>query len=106
MLHCFGFAHAQVCSLVFPCLSRSQDYDSAGRTTPNQIDHIDFTEDTAAVCAKVNAQSASGGGDGPEDICGCFRQAFRLDWQAKARFLILILDAPCHGSEFHSWGDR
>jgi hypothetical protein len=57
------------------------------------------------VCAKVNAQHASGGGDGPEDVCGAFRQAFRLNWQSKARFIILILDAPCHGKDFHSWSD-
>ena len=84
----------------------SQDYDSSGGTTPDQIDFIDFTENTEAVCSKVNAQHASGGGDGPEDICGAFRQSFRLNWQAKAKFLILILDAPCHGRDFHSWSDR
>ena len=66
-----------------------KDYDSGGGTTPDQLDVEPFTEDIDRVCEKVNAQRASGGGDGPEDVCGAFRAAFRLDWIAKARFLIM-----------------
>lgn len=28
-----------------------------------------------------------------------------VDWKSEARLLILIADAPCHGSKFHSMAD-
>lgn len=40
-----------------------------------------------------------GGGDGPEDVLGALDRASRLDWRAKARFIVLIADAPAHGGD-------
>lgn len=53
---------------------------------------------TKNVCAR-------GGADVPEDICGGLRQALNLEWTAENRLIILIADAPCHGTIFHSEGD-
>jgi uncharacterized protein YegL len=48
---------------------------------------------------QLGSITAFGGDDGPEDVLGALHQACQLDWQAKARFAVLITDAPAHGSE-------
>lgn len=53
----------------------------------------------------IHAQVATGGGDEPEDIPGGLEAALGLDWQAEARCVILVADAPCHGGEFHDSSD-
>lgn len=48
-------------------------------------------------CSQVKTLNAQGGGDEPEDMMAALSAAGHLDWQAKARFLILIADSPAHG---------
>lgn len=54
------------------------------------------------VCVQVQALVAQRGGDLAEDILPALHTAAGLDWQAKARFLLLMTDAPCHGSDCHN----
>ena len=65
-----------------------------------------FTEDIERLQSFVRKQKATGGGDGPEDICGGLREALKLDWQGESRHLFLIADAPCHGSKYHDTSDN
>mmetsp|Transcript_33136 Transcript_33136/g.48414 ORF Transcript_33136/g.48414 Transcript_33136/m.48414 type:complete len:321 (-) Transcript_33136:685-1647(-) len=76
-------------------------YDSPGKR-----DVCHFTEDIGQLRKFVSAQKASGGGDGPEDICGGLCEASALDWEGENRHLFLIADAPCHGSKYHSMQDN
>ncbi len=72
-----------------------------------------FTHEIATCVEAVTKQSASGGGDTPEDVAGGLKMAASLPWRERsANFLILICDAPCHnsgGKVFHStdekWGE-
>lgn len=48
---------------------------------------------------QVQTLRAEGGGDTPEDILPALDKAASLDWSSKARFLLLIADAPCHGRD-------
>ena len=53
----------------------------------------------------ISKQTASGGGDEPEDIAGALEEACKFDWVAKARYAILVADAPCHGKKYHNCHD-
>ena len=73
---------------------------------PGAPEICEFTEDIDHIQSFVRKQGASGGGDGPEDICGGLREALKLDWQGESRHLFLIADAPCHGSQYHDTNDN
>jgi len=51
----------------------------------------------------IHDQKALGGGDGPEDVVGGLQKAIEMKWQAGAKHIILVCDAPCHGDEFHEY---
>jgi Mg-chelatase subunit ChlD len=50
---------------------------------------------------QVKSLQAAGGGDEPEDMAAALATAAGLDWCSKARFLVVLADAPPHGSECH-----
>jgi hypothetical protein len=62
---------------------------------------LDFVEDEDVVRSFISKQKATGGGDEPEDITGALEIAVKMSWKAKARYAILIADAPCHGQKYH-----
>ncbi|EQC35519.1 hypothetical protein SDRG_06810 [Saprolegnia diclina VS20] len=64
-----------------------------------------LTTELARVEAFIASLEATGGGDGPEDIPGGLDAALRLDWQADAKCLVLVADAPCHGELYNDLGD-
>jgi hypothetical protein len=66
---------------------------------------VDFTSDVQKLKTVLEATQASGGGDTPEDIAGGLNLAKKLSWQASSRLLILIADAPCHGTKYHDCDD-
>ncbi|CAE8633953.1 unnamed protein product, partial [Polarella glacialis] len=47
-------------------------------------------------------QEASGGGDCPEDVFGGIDVALDFQWKAPLRFMLLVADAPCHGTMYQS----
>jgi len=67
---------------------------------------LPFTTDAQATRTFISTKvTASGGGDSPEDICGGLRKALDLKWTAQNRLILLVADAPCHGSIFHDEED-
>ncbi|KAL3672959.1 hypothetical protein V7S43_002260 [Phytophthora oleae] len=49
---------------------------------------------------------AFGGGDDPEDIPGGLAAALEMPFQAEAKRIVLVSDAPCHGSKFNDGGEN
>ncbi len=62
-----------------------------------------LTENLAEVRSFIAGEKATGGDDSPEDIPGGFQAALGMDWNANAKLLILVTDAPCHGSRYHDF---
>ncbi len=79
---------------IFVSFVAYRDFGDAG-----QLNVTPFSENSDAVCAKVDSESASGGGDTPEDIAGALHKTYELNWRERsAKFAILICDAPCHNT--------
>ncbi len=72
---------------------------------PGSVQCCDFTPDIGALQNFVAQQIACGGGDGPEDICGGLHKASQLNWTSKAKYIFIIADCPCHGSNYHNLTD-
>jgi myosin protein heavy chain len=54
---------------------------------------------------QVSRLVAKGGGDIPEDVLPALDAAAKLSWAARARFALLITDAPCHGRDCNDCPD-
>lgn len=54
---------------------------------------------------QVSRLVAKGGGDLPEDVLPALDAAAKLSWAARARFALLITDAPCHGRDYNDCPD-
>jgi hypothetical protein len=64
-------------------------------------DVCDFTNDIDNLVRFFAGVHASGGGDGPEDWVGALKLSLdRVRWRDGQKTLILIADAPAHGSQF------
>ena len=46
----------------------------------------------------------TGGGDACEDVAAAFERAANWHWKSPVKFMVLVTDNPCHGSDFHSFG--
>ncbi|CAM9102277.1 unnamed protein product [Ectocarpus fasciculatus] len=55
---------------------------------------------------KLKGIKATGGKDVPEDVAGGLQRATQLSWKSPIRLCMLIADAPCHGSMYHSCRDN
>lgn len=53
----------------------------------------------------ISKLSASGGGDTPQDLLGGLELAVKQSWNSRAKFAIIITDAPCHGRKYHDTDD-
>jgi hypothetical protein len=72
-------------------------------------DHFEefaFSDDVPALKTFIERVKPIGGGDIPEDIAGGLHKTLALPWHASTRCLILVADAPCHGTKFHSLGGK
>jgi len=65
-----------------------------------------FTTDVSLLKKNISLVKANGGGDIPEDICGGLKAAVGLDWKTRRRLMIIIADAPCHGTMYHNEKDN
>jgi len=55
--------------------------------------------------SNVMSVKAYGGGDGCEDVAGGLSAVLGLKWsEGSTKVLFHVLDAPCHGAEFHDGG--
>lgn len=66
---------------------------------------LDFVSSVDKFSLFVGGLSANGGGDAPEDMAGGIQKANQLSWKFATRVTFLIADAPCHGTQFHSFSD-
>lgn len=67
-----------------------------------QYELRDFTENPKDITNFLNGLRATGGGDIPEDVLGALDQCLKMKWsETNARFIVLITDAPGHGSELN-----
>jgi hypothetical protein len=69
-----------------------------------RIESLDFTEDVEVFKEFVKNITATGGGDGPEDVLGGLESAFNLTWLHQNKIILHVGDAPQHGGRFHDWG--
>jgi Mg-chelatase subunit ChlD len=62
-----------------------------------------FTDQEAQLISFLDSLTAAGGGDCPEDVMGALDQCLKLNnWsKSNARFIVLITDAPGHGTELN-----
>ena len=63
--------------------------------------NIEFTKSHQSVKEEINKIVVGGGDDTAEDVAWAFQQALKKKWENKARFAILVTDAPCHGLKYH-----
>lgn len=70
-----------------------RDFDDGGE----HLETLRFTEDAAELQRFVDRLQARGGGDMAEDVLGALQAASALEWKSKARFAVLVCDAPGHG---------
>ena len=63
-----------------------------------RIQENPFTTDIGQICSFCGSMSATGGGDGPEDVAGAMCSVLNLEWKAKAKFIVWVADAPAHGT--------
>lgn len=74
---------------------------------PEQLVVVPFSEDVASVETRLRSVRATGGGDTCEDMAGGMHAALQLAWNADyvqgrdTRIVILVADAPPHGSSLH-----
>lgn len=62
----------------------------------------EFTDKREQVIAFLDRLKATGGDDLAEDVLGALDQCLNLNWsKTNARFIVLITDAPGHGSELN-----
>jgi hypothetical protein len=60
-----------------------------------------LTNDVNILKSQLASESATGGGDGPEDWVGAYDMACdNIAWRNGTRLIIHIADAPAHGSEW------
>ncbi|CAF1528181.1 unnamed protein product, partial [Rotaria sordida] len=56
-------------------------------------------EQTRRVSDFLSALKPYGGNDEPEDVLGALDHASKLNWDARAKFIVLVCDAPAHGHD-------
>ncbi|CAM9749247.1 unnamed protein product [Heterosigma akashiwo] len=71
-----------------------------------QFEKVDFFHEEGhqmAFKSFVYDVAAYGGGDTPEDIAGALKNMLEFSWAFPTRILFHIADAPCHGTNYHSY---
>ena len=76
-----------------------RDYETKEEKRKYEI--IDFTENIDNFITSIKKFNCYGGGDQPEDIAGGLNEALKMEWKSTARYVVLVCDAPCHGSKYH-----
>jgi MoxR-like ATPase/uncharacterized protein YegL len=73
--------------------------DSNYQSTTMAFRNVNNEQDIEEVKAFLQRLIAEDGDDIPEDVNGALISALGLDWQAKSKTIVLITDAPGHGSQ-------
>ncbi|KAL4471762.1 hypothetical protein ABPG74_008655 [Tetrahymena malaccensis] len=65
---------------------------------------FEFSDDLQKFQDFVTKVDAYGGDDAAEDVAGGFKNANAQNWKSKAKYAVLLADAPAHGIIYH--GDK
>ena len=76
-------------------------YRDVGEHKKKNYVNIEFTKNHQSVKEEIDKIVVGGGDDTAEDVAWAFQQALKKKWENKARFAILVTDAPCHGLKYH-----
>ncbi|CAM9749316.1 unnamed protein product, partial [Heterosigma akashiwo] len=71
-----------------------------------QFEKADFSDELGhqvAFKSFISDVRAFGGGDNPEDIAGALKHILEFSWAFPTKILFHIADAPCHGTNYHSY---
>ena len=68
--------------------------------------NIDFTENHEYIKNSISDCQATGGGDTCEDVAGALERGLNKNWNSKARYAILVCDAPAHGKKYYNNQDN
>ena len=69
--------------------------------------HYSLKEDVSELKNEIAKETATGGGDGPEDWVGAYGLACdSMAWRSGTRLIIHIADAPAHGSEWCGYSNH
>jgi hypothetical protein len=83
---------------------RSQCADTSGCPPHGADSGFSLAPGACAFCT-INTQlsklTSLGGDDEAEDVLGALQEVHTLGWQANAKFVVLVCDAPGHGSDLH-----
>lgn len=60
-----------------------------------------FTKDTEKMREFISKILCFGGADFPEDLIGGLNLGLQQSWSSKAKYAIIVTDAPCHGKKYH-----
>jgi hypothetical protein len=86
-----------------------RDWDSSGKTydSPGDVQTFDLSSNITGLKSFISTLTASGGGDGPEDVAGGLRRLAGLSWSpCSAKIVFILADAPCHGTQYHGTSDN
>ena len=75
---------------------------------PGETNHTySLKNDVTLLKNELSSETATGGGDGPEDWVGAYDLALNnLAWRNGTRLIIHIADAPAHGSEWCNYSNH
>lgn len=71
-----------------------------------RLENMPFTTNYEKIQNFIAALKPDGGYDKAEDVLGGLDLAMKQEWTADFKFLLLIGDAPCHGSQFNNCDDN
>ena len=84
-----------IINIAFVCYRDFSNYDL-------RLKSIDFTTDAEQVKHFIANEQAISNNDEAEDVAGGLNLGLSLSWSSKAKYTILIADAPCHGKKYHN----
>lgn len=86
-------------------LVKYRDHQPQSKSFVTEV--LDLTGTLEDFKKKVVAMTAAGGGDGPEAVIdGLYDAVKTIQWrEGSEKFIYHVLDAPPHGTEFHSMKD-
>ena len=59
-----------------------------------------LTNDINQLRNDISGESPDGGGDGPEDFVGGYKEMFKMAWRSGTKLVIHIADAPAHCKKY------
>ena len=65
-----------------------------------------LTSDINKLKNDISCESPDGGGDGPEDFVGGYKEVFKMPWRSGTKLIIHIADAPTHCNKYCGYSNH